>query len=226
MSRSSVISYDPFTLAVDPSSDLIRNLGSTPLQTWRASIDLVPYLPSENDILDQHLQQDLGRVPGVTYSYNVVPFSGHEWGMLDPSAACDWLGQFTLQTPLSGRTIADVDGVYEHFFVEQDAVGAFTPFDWSCVPATNELHFSATSNLKRLTIDPIATGLSTSAALSVFTQTADATGDEIALVHWPLSPSAVTRDGVATANWSYDPLTLDLTLFETDGAAHAWVVTP
>ncbi len=226
MNRSSVINFDPITLAIDPSSDLSRNLGSTPISSFQAAVDLVPYLPGQNDILDQHMRLDLGRQVGPQYSYTVVPFSGHDWRMVDASAACDWFAQFTLQIPLVGRTLADRDGVYEHFYVEQDAGGAFTPFDWSCVPATNELHVTATANLKRLTNDPIATGLSTSSELHVFTQSADGTGDEIVLAHWPLSPSAVTRDGFSTANWTFDSLTHDLTLVETDGAAHAWIVRP
>ena len=43
---------------------------------------------------------------------------------------------------------------------------------------------------------------------------------------WPTAPSAVLRDGSATASWSYDALTLELTLVETDGAQHAWLVQP
>lgn len=226
MNRSSVIDFDPVTLAIDMSSDLSRNLSSTPVSTWRASLDLVECLPRENDVLDHHFQADLGRVPGATYNYNVVPFSGHEWRMLDASVACDWLGQFTLQVPSLGRTLADVDGIYDSFYVEQDASGAFTPFDWSLDAQNNALHLSATANLKRLSLDPIAAGLSTSSALQVFTATADGTGDSVVLAHWPQFPSAVTRDGIATASWNFDAQTLDLTLLETDGAAHTWIVTP
>ncbi|HTF91050.1 MAG TPA: alpha/beta fold hydrolase [Planctomycetota bacterium] len=226
MTRSSVIDFNSATLIVDPTTDLARNLGSTPLATWRPSVDTISYLPEQNDVLDHHLQTALGRVPGPTYSYNVVTFIGHLWRMIDASAACDWLGQFTLQVPASGRTLADHDGIYERFYLEQDAAGAFTPIDWSLDAQSNALHVGATANLKRLSIDPIAAGLTNTAPLLVTTASADATGDEIVITHWPQFPSALLRDGIATASWTYDPQTLELTLFESDGAAHTWLVTP
>ena len=226
LTRSSVIDFDPLTLVTDTSTNLARNLSTTPLQIVRASADPITYVAEQCDALDQHFRTDLGRLPGVEYSYSVVPYSGHSWSMLDASAACDWLGQFTLQVPSAGRTLADVDGVYEHFFVEQDVGGAFTPFDWSLIAATNELRVSASANLKRLTLDPISAGLSTSTALGVTLQAADGSGDEIVLAHWPQAPSSVLRDGVATSSWNFDPLTRELSLQETDGALHGWVVQP
>jgi pimeloyl-ACP methyl ester carboxylesterase len=44
MTRSSVIDFDSFTLAADTSTDLARNLGSTPLQILRASSDPITYV--------------------------------------------------------------------------------------------------------------------------------------------------------------------------------------
>lgn len=85
---------------------------------------------------------------------------------------------------------------------------------------------SASSNLKRLTLDPIGAGLSTSSAFGVRLQTSDGSGDEIVLAHWPQSPSSVQRDGVATTSWSYDPQSLELSLLETDGALHVWLIQP
>ncbi|HUR29616.1 MAG TPA: hypothetical protein VM509_15610, partial [Planctomycetota bacterium] len=204
MTRSSVIDFDPNTMVVDTTTDLARNLGSTPIATWRPSVDTIPYLPEQNDALNQHLTTNLGRVPGLTYSYNVVTFTGHLWRMLDAATACDWLEQFTLQVPASGRLLADQDGVYEQFFVEQDASGAFTPVDWNLDAASNTLSLSATGNLKRMSFDPVAAGLATNAVLHVTTGSADGSGDEIVIAHWPQSPSAITRDGTATANWLYD----------------------
>jgi hypothetical protein len=226
MTRSSVIDFDSFTLAADTSTDLARNLGSTPLQILRASSDPITYVAEQCDALDLHFTSNLGRQTGANYSYTVVPYSGHAWSMLDPSAACDWLGQFTLQVPTTGRTLADVDGVYEHFYVEQGASGAFTPFDWNLSAANNQLDVSASANLKRLSIDLISAGLSTQTAFRATLATHDGQGDELELVRWPQSPSAVLRDGVATSSWSYDPQTLELVLLESDGGAHVWLVQP
>jgi len=226
LSRSSVLDFDPLTLVGDTSTNLARNLAATPVQILRASSDPITYVAEQCDALDRHFTLDLGRQPGTSYSYTVVPYTGHSWSMLDASAACDWLGQFTLQVPTTGRTLADVDAVYEHFYVEQDAGGAFTPFDWNLSAANNELQVSASANLKRLTLDPLSAGLSTTTALRVRLQTSDGSGDEIVLAHWPQSPSSVQRDGFATVNWSYSPQSLELTLLETDGALHDWLIQP
>lgn len=222
MTRSSSLNFDPVTLAIDTASDQVRNLGSTPIRTFQASDDLVPYLPQQNERLDEHMRTNLGRVVGNDYSYTVVPYTGHGWDMVDASDACDWLGQFTLTTPMTGRTLADSDGVFEHFFVQQTTAGAFTSFDWAVMAHTNGLRISATSNLKRLTIDPIASGLSTAGDLTVHMSGAA----ELALASWPHPPSAVTRDGVPEFGWSYIAPSRDLVLFEADGAPHVWVVTP
>jgi hypothetical protein len=146
--------------------------------------------------------------------------------MVDAAAACDWFAQYTLRLPSSGRLLADTDAVYEHFYVEQDAAGAFTPIDWSLDTQNNALRLSATSNLKRLTIDPIEAGLSTTSDLRVFMASADGSGDEVVIRHWLSLPTGITRDGIATTNWTCDIQTRELTLYETGGAPHVWVITP
>ena len=226
MTRSSVIDFNSATLAVDEDADLARNLGSTPLATWRAEFDTIPYLPQQNDLLDQHLQTKLGRVPGPTYGYTVVPYTGHDWRMLDATAACDWLAQFTLAVPTSGRTLADVDATYDHFFVEQEVAGAFTPFDWSIDAANNSLSITGTANLARLTVDSLTAGLAPTTDLLLQTSSADGTSDDIVIARWNSHPSAVTRDGVAITSWQYDSVSRRLTLRGNDGAPHAWKVTP
>jgi pimeloyl-ACP methyl ester carboxylesterase len=225
MTRSSVIDFDPVTLVVDRKTDLARNLLHIPLQIWRASSDPIPYVPTQCDVLDAHLQF-LGLAPGLTYSYTVVPYTGHSWSMLDQAAACTWLSQFTLTMPTSAKTLADHDGVYFQFSVEQDAPGAFTPFTWSVLTATNELQLSDTANLKRITVDPVSIGLSTAQGLQFHLATYDGLADEIKLRNYPGFPSAVTRDTLATGNWTYDPATQELVLLETDGGAHDWLVVP
>ncbi|MBK8180683.1 MAG: hypothetical protein IPK67_17670 [Planctomycetes bacterium] len=226
MTRSSVIDFNSATLAVDEGADLARNLASTPLATWRAEFDTIPYLPDQNDILDQHLQQKLGRVPGPTYGYTVVPFTGHDWRMLDAAQACDWMSQFTLSVPMSGRTLADVDATYEHFYVEQEAAGAFTPFDWSIDQASNTISITATQNLARLTVDSLSAGISAATPLTLHTSSADGTGDDVVITRWSSLPTAVVRDGQAIQNWLYDSLTRRLTLHGADGAPHVWTITP
>lgn len=226
MTRSSALDFDPTTLSVDPTSDMVRNLGSTPLSTFCASADPILYLPVQNDVLDVHLRQGLGRASDPNYAYQVVPFASHEWGMLDASAACDWFAQHRLTDPTAGRLLADQDGVFEQFLVEQDQPGAFTPLDWSLDASANRVELLATANLTRVTLDPIAAGLSTGADLELRVSSADGTGGEFALAHWPASPSQVLRDGVASTAWTYDASTRELVLLESDAALHVWTVVP
>lgn len=226
MTRSSALDFDPTTLAVDTNSDMVRNLGSTPLATHRASADPIAYLPVQNDVLDLHLRQDLGRAADPNYAYHVVPFASHEWGMLDASAACDWFAQHRRTEPSAGRLLADQDGVFEQFLIEQDQAGAFTPLDWSLDATANRVELLATANLARATLDPIAAGLSTGSDLELRVSSADATGGEYALAHWPASPSQVLRDGAASAAWMYDATTRELVLLESDPALHVWTVVP
>jgi hypothetical protein len=228
MTRSSVIDFDPLTLVPDTSTDLARNLLHIPLQIWRASNDPIFYVPTQNDALDAHLRNDLGVPVGNAYSYNIVPYNGHDWTMIDHAAACDWLQQFTLQMPTSGNTLADHDGVYFQFFVEQDAAGAFTPFSWAIEAYNNELDLGATANLKRVTIDAPGAGLDPLQPMIVHMGTSDGLPDELRLLSMPAQPTSVVRDGVSVfgPSWLYSPTSKELTISESDGGPHEWIIFP
>jgi dienelactone hydrolase len=229
MARSSVIDFDPLTFAVDPSSDLASNLVHIPLQIWRASTDPIFYVQTQCDVLASHLENQLGLQVGPEYSYTVVPYTGHDWNMIDQAAACDWLAQFTLEIPTSGETLADHDGVYFHFYIEQDAPNAFTPFAWSIDTATNTLEIDQTHNLLRATVDLASTGLDPTQQLNVELGTLDGLPDEVKLVGVPAQPASMLRDGipaVAGASWTYNAQTQELSIQESDGAPHSWTAVP
>jgi hypothetical protein len=148
----------------------------------------------------------------------------HAWTTLDPNIVCNWLAQFTLTLPQSGRTLADEDGQWLHFFVEQDAAGSFTPFDWSVDAATRRITLAGTRNLRRLRIDAPAMGMALTGAVTMELSTADGTGDIAELLYAPAAPLSVTRDGLAASgNWDAQAQTFAIT--ETDPALHTWIVT-
>lgn len=229
LARSSTVNFDPYTLQVYANEDLARNITHIPLQLLRAMDETVPELPRESNIMSAHMQ-DLGAVTGPNFDYQFVPFGldvyDHRWSMLDDHWACEWLKPKTLTLPTSARTLADHDGVYFNFYVEQDAPNVFTPFDWMLDVPNNALHLSATSNLRRLTIDTLGAGLNPAQPFGVDLSTADGLPDEVVFTSVLASPTGVTRDGSATTSWSYNGAAHELALFETDGLAHIWSVVP
>lgn len=229
MTRSSVIDFDPFTLAVNTQTDLARNLMNTPLLLARATQDGVPYLPVINDVFVSHMQ-GLGRTFGPEFDYQFVPLGqdvyDHRWRMMDEAWAFDWLAQHTLTLPTSQRTLADTDGVYYRFFVEQDAANAFTPFTWTIDAPNNTLLLSDTANLRRLTLDTLGAGLDPLQPILVQLATADGLADELVIRDMPAAPSQVIRDGQPTASWSYNSAAQEFTLLESDGLVHNWTIVP
>ncbi len=228
MMRSSALDFDPQTLQVDPSTNLARNLQHVPLKVWRASNEplATSYLSAECDVLVSHLQAIGGQA-----EYEVVPYSAHEWDLLDEGEVLSWLSSHDLQMPTSGNTLADHDGKYFHFEVTQDVPGAFTPFSWNVEfpePTPNKLALWDTANLTRLKVDSLGAGLDPDAYLEIELATADELGDEVVLSSWPRTPSAVFRDGIQVSqNWIYDDQRLELTIQETDGTqTHTWGVQP
>ena len=230
MSRSSVIDFDPVTLVTSTDDDLARNLMHVPLKITRAWVDPIGYVNDQCDALDQHMR-NLGKVVGPEYSYELVPrgqqISAHSWSILPFGDVCDWLEQHTLQLPTEASTLADRDAKYFHFYVQQEASGAFTPFDWKIDIANNGLELTQTSNLARATVETLDAGLDPLAPIAVVVDTADGNADEIVLTRIASLPASVLLDGNANfANWAYDPVAQKLSLTAPDGGAHTWQIWP
>jgi hypothetical protein len=219
-SRCSSIDLDVNLGVVLPGTDMSRNIAHVPVLNWVAAADPNLYLYEQTDQLHKHIRHQ-----NPQNTLIIVPGNNHTWNTLDETAVCDWLSQFTLQTPTHASTLADADGIWFHFQLEQDAAGAFTPFTWDVNPATNTFTLSATSNLKRLRLDTSAAGLTATAPLTVHLSTSDLTGDELILEDYTSAPSLVRRDGLVVPIL-YDALADRLTLPETDSSLHTWVITP
>lgn len=218
--RCSQMDLDPLLGAVLPGTDMSRNLAHVPVLNWAAAGEPLQYLYEQTDELHK-----LIRTRNTFNTLVIVPGQNHTWNTLDETAVCDWLQQFQLQLPSSGSTLADADGVWFRFQVEQDQAGDFTPFTWKVFGANNRFELSATRNLERLRVDCDQAGLLTTRPLTVVLASADGTGDELVLEDYAVAPSNVLRDG-APASFNYDTTSRRLTLFETDGATHTWTIAP
>jgi hypothetical protein len=228
MRRAAVIEWDPVAQQVDPNTDLVRNLSHVPLKSIRASNEPLVGLAAQCDRLDAHLQT-LGRVPGPSYSYEIVPANVHSWSTLDEKSACDWLAQFSLNLPTSQRTIAATGGYYFNFLVTQTDPELLTPFTWEIDPIANELRLSETANLTQLGVQTLEAGLSTSQQLRVVLSTADSMVNRVLLSDFPVQPASVSRDGMVlpTTHWGYNPQTGVVTLTEWDGSSvHTYTIQP
>lgn len=228
MRRAAVIEWDPVAQQVNPNTDLVRNLSHVPLKSIRGSNDPLVGLMTQCDRLDAHLQS-IGRVPGPSYSYEVVPTNVHDWDTLDEKSACDWLSQFSLNLPTSQRTIAATSGYYYNFLVTQSDPKLLTPFTWEIDPIANELRLSETANMSQLIVQVAKAGLSTSQPVRVVMSTADGLVNQVLLTGFASQPASVSRDGMVlpTTHWSYSPGAGAVTLTEWDGSSvHTYVVQP
>ena len=217
--RCSVVDIDPATGVVGTGSDVARNLAHLPVRNWMANNDPIAYLRNQTTTFDSYLNSQAVHTEMVVVNGNV-----HSWSTLDDHAVCDWLSQFSLQIPKASSTLADEDGTYFWFNLNQNAAGSFTPFSWSLDPTANRISIYDTGNLSRLSLDATAAGLQYAGVLKLNLNTADGTGDQIRLENVTNPPVAVTRDGVP-ASGTWDPSTQSFLIAETDHAIHMWRLT-
>jgi pimeloyl-ACP methyl ester carboxylesterase len=224
-SRSSVVDVAAGTLVVDPATDLARNLAHVPVLNQHADFDPLVYLIEQTQTVHAWLAQ----LPGATSFLLTPPFSEHAWTTIDEPTALNFLRTKTLQTPVFGqhRLLADREGSWLHFYVYQDAPGAFTPLRWDWDPVFGRLVLDQTANCARVVVNTQTLNLDTSLEVEVVMQSADGTGDVTTLTGYAAPPQEVLRDGQPTTSWSWDPAAETLTLTESGPAAGAvWRVRP
>jgi hypothetical protein len=217
--RCSTIDFDAFTGQVGPLTDFARNLEHVPTLVWKAFNDPMRYLQNQTTRFASHVQGQ-----NVANTYHLVSGNVHAWTTLDPAFVCNWFAQFTLTLPRSGHMLADEDGQWQEFVVEQSAGGAFTPFTWSVDAPTKTIAITETRNLRKTRIDAAAMGVALTGAVTLDLSTGDGTGDIVDFLYAPAAPTSVTRDGV-TASGTWDPVASVFTVTETDPALHRWVIT-
>ena len=217
--RCSMIDLDPNNGSIGVGTDMSRNLSHVPVRDWMANNDPIQYLRTQTTAFDTHANSQ-----NLNNTITIVDGSVHNWSTLDDHAVCDWLSQFTLQIPRSGSTLADQDGTYFWFDVNQNAAGSFSPFSWQLDSVNNRISLYNTANLARVTLDVTAAGLQYTGVLKINMDTSDGTGDQVLLENVNTPPVAVTRDGLA-ASGTWDPSAKTFLLNETDSALHMWRLT-
>ncbi|MBK7645545.1 MAG: hypothetical protein IPJ19_21350 [Planctomycetes bacterium] len=217
--RCSVLDHLPSATA---PANMSRNLTGTPTLLWMADHDPNGYLQDDTRALRDQLLSD-----GGAARMSIVPASIHSWNTLDDHAVCEWLWR---QAPLpahrpSGMALADADGAWFDFRIEQDQAGAFTPFRWETNPAANQLALLESENLKRVHVDVQELGLSYSGALLLDLAPADGTGDEVVLEGIPGAnpPQTVQRNG-SPSSYTYDPQLGTLTLPVAGSSPDHWEI--
>jgi pimeloyl-ACP methyl ester carboxylesterase len=224
-SQASVFDLETGSLAVDPATDLARNLGHVPVLNQHADFDPLGYLVEQT----QSIHAWLSAIPGMETFLLTPPHSVHSWTTIDEPTALNYLQSKALQTPAEGqhRLLADREGGWFHFYVYQDAPGAFTPLRWTMNSVTNTLVLDETENLARVVVDTLSIGLNTEVNVDLVMQSADGGTEVTTLTGYELQPQEVLRDGVPTTSWSWDPVGETVTLTETDpGAGVTWRVRP
>lgn len=213
--RYSSIDLDPLTLQVGAGTDMARNLSATPLLLWETSADPMWDLRKQTFALHSHQVQ-----AGASARLRVVASSVHAWSTLDDHAVCEWLERVPALADrvLDGRLLADADGAWFHFRLEQDLAGAFTPLDWSADPGSNRLALSGTSNLRRVRFDARDLGLGYLGDLRIDHRAADSLGDEIVIEGLlPNAPPQWVRLNGTPTLYVYDPQAGTLTLPAQNG---------
>jgi hypothetical protein len=214
--RCSTVDIDHLTNMVGVGTDMARNL--TYVHNWVADHDPQPYLPLQTQIFQTHVEA-LNPADVLT----IAPGNVHSWSTLDDTAACDWLATYTLEEPSIGTTLADDNGAWHRFRINQSVSGAFTPFSWYADANANRLSLWATSNLERISVDAAPMGLVYSGTLKLNMSSADGTGDQVLFLHVQSPPSSVTRNN-QPANSTYNPQGHSLLIDELSGAGSQWVI--
>jgi len=224
-SQASTIDLDPGTLVVDPNTDQARNLAHVSVLNQHAQGDPLVYLIEQT----QAVYSWLAAIPGMETFLLTPPQNVHDWTTIDEPTALNYLQSKTLQTPAEGqhRLLADREANWFHFYVYQDAPGAFTPLRWTMNSAANSLVIDETENLARLVVNTASIGLNTAVNLEVVMQSTDGGAEVTTLTGYPLRPQRVQRNGVSSTDWSWDPVGKTVTLNENDpGSGAVWKVRP
>lgn len=239
-SQASIFDMDPSMTVVDfnlvnPNTDMGRNLAETPIRHYLGTADPNPGLVLATETANAWLATVLG------FSSTLIPVVGamHNWNTIQTTDALDFLQGKTLQTPTTGqhRVLADREGNWSHFYVYQDAGGAFTPFRWEHIPAgpgSAKLILDETKNLEQLVVSTQTLVINTANPLDVVMGSADGSAERTLLTGYATQPGSVTRAGVqitiwtgAPTHWHWDPVGQTVVLVDANPDPNVtWTITP
>ena len=219
--RSSVVEFDKTTLAVYPDVCLAWNLKHVPTMVSHADQDPLAYLVDQSIVLKDFLISI-----GGTVVYKKSSAGVHDWKTLKARDACDFLSAFVLEHPQSGHTLADRDGKFFAFDIEQGQSGVFSTFDWAIDIAANRLSLQATKNVDVFSVDTDLAQLDTEKDLEVVLSAGDFFADTVELDGYAQAPKQVLRAGVPSSAWNWEPTTGTVVIFEQSIQSHTWLIQP
>lgn len=224
-SQASVVDIDFSTDAVDPATDLARNLAHIPTLNQYAINDPILVLVSQTEVLHAWL----GLIPGAQ-SFILTPNDDlHHWQTIDSNTALNFLRSKTLEIPTEGvhQLLADRDATWFHFDIKQQLEGAFTPLRWNMENFANRLTIDECENLQDITVNTQSVGLNTVVNLELVIESGDGTDETVTLMGYALQPQEVLRNGVTDLTWSWDSVTKTVSFTETPlGSPSTWLIRP
>ena len=226
--RASTIELTPWS-GVNQQTDLARNLGHVPVQTWCSTTDPLQHLVRQTRALLRHLMRF-----GADVNPNESRGNLHRWETLNEIEALDFLEAQRLELPTEGThsLLATHDGRWLHFDIEQVQGGHFSSLRWHANQESNLLYLDGLANIKRLRVRTPDLELSTDETLRLVLgeQAGPRAGTEgttrLVLDGYEVAPRAVLREGRPAA-YEWNPQRGELSLEESDAAnLPLWVIIP
>jgi len=217
--QASTIEMTPWS-GIDERSDLARNLGHVPVQTWCTPQDPLSHLVRQTRALLRHLMRFQGDV-----DCHEERGSQHTWDTLDEVQALDFLEAKRLVLPTEGThsVLAIHDGRWLHFDLEQAVTGGFSSWRWHADSTSNLLFLDGLCNIEELRVRTQDLGLTPQKTLRLILgkqrgRTAHSQRTtRLVLDGFDAAPRAVLREG-KPARFEFDPERGELTLQEQDAA--------
>jgi hypothetical protein len=226
--QASTIELTPWS-GVNKQTDLARNLGHIPVQTWCSPSDPLDHLVRQTRALLRHLMSF-----GADVYPNEERGNSHVWETLDEVSALDFLEAQRLELPTEGThsLLATHDGRWLHFDIKQVQGNSFSSLRWHANQGSNILYLDGLANIERLRVRTADLGLSTTETLRLIlgTQAGRWTGSEsttrLILDGYEVAPRAVLREG-RPAQYEWNPERGELSLEESDAEnLPLWVIVP
>jgi hypothetical protein len=232
--RASSIHLWPQPARIDSSSDFVRNLQSTYIETWYSDIDPNPCpLVSQNWTLNRYLETTPYLNQSFDSSEQVFTVNQHTWHLLDEGEILDTFTPLRTQDPTGTvDVLADRDARYFCVEIEQEAQDVLSPFRFNSTPGgQNLIYFDHYSNIAAVTLHAAGAGLDTSLPLEVkLDGNTRSSPIEFTITGYTNTPSDVTFTGTSTTDWSYDAalgrVTLQATTPGQPGIYPTWEIIP
>lgn len=223
--KASTIDYDLFTDTIDQGNDLARNLKYVAVKNWAVAGDPQDHLVAQAGLL--HGQVELR---GGTSNLQVGAGSVHTWDSLSERQVLNYLQSQVRQDPVPGtktKTLVHRDGRFYHFDVTQRLDDRFSSFDWRIMSGINRIFLEKVTNLDHILFNAENANLQHDEPLEVIVQATESESLTIEVGGFMNPPTNVTRDSVATTNWSWNSQHHCLTLIEDDPSSYRlWTIEP